>query len=207
MFISRKIIPKQLIIGLGTGRCGTKSLAYLLNEQEDSSFSHEIVGSKLTWKPNNVMLRSAIYFALGKRTSFSGDVAFNFLSYVDIIKKLRPECKFIVMMRDREDTINSYMNWTRKDDLWIKGYKDKEEWYKCYPNYPKKYSKEERIGLYWDEYYWKIDKLIVKYPDSFWIMKMEWLNDKEAIEKMLDFCGFPEKKVVIFKKNEYKNPK
>ena len=33
---------KKVILGIGTGRCGTVSLSHLLNKQKDSRFSHEL---------------------------------------------------------------------------------------------------------------------------------------------------------------------
>ena len=42
----------RIVLGIGTGRCATASLATLLNEQEDSSVSHE-VRPLLPWNTEN----------------------------------------------------------------------------------------------------------------------------------------------------------
>lgn len=46
----------QIVFGLGTGRCGTKSLARLLNHQKRAQVFHEIHGPNLAWQQSEKLI-------------------------------------------------------------------------------------------------------------------------------------------------------
>jgi len=133
----------MIIIGLGSGRSGTASLAKLLNAQHDAVFFHEMSPSNVrffgTPRPilNTIDEYQAIldggspsmltvdlarevsakqYDELSKmqKVSLIGDVAFYYLSYVDAIAAHSKNVRFICLKRDKSATVRS---WMHKSDL------------------------------------------------------------------------------------------
>ena len=88
----------KLVIGLGTGRCGTRSLTSLFQEWGIPS-SHEKY--RLYWEPNKKQLSEA----LGQMVS---DVGFYWLNYVDLVIEQCPDAKFICLKRNKERMVASF---------------------------------------------------------------------------------------------------
>lgn len=128
----------SIVIGLGTGRCGTMSLADLLNGQRQSVCFHELNPGCMSWSESYgtvfSMLRDfkdilehgphdrlAVDLtgdnnrpALEKLRSLAaidtiGDVGFYYLPYVERILTDFPEIKFPCLKRDKAATVQSYV--------------------------------------------------------------------------------------------------
>jgi len=92
-------LNKKLIIGIGTGRCGTVSLCELLNQQKFSNFSHERK-PLLEWKGTTDKLNSKIANILSRKGKYVGDIAFYYLPYVDYILNEYPGTKVICLKKE-----------------------------------------------------------------------------------------------------------
>lgn len=190
-------MKKQLIIGLGSGRCGTTSLYKLLNSQKNSFICHE---SKplLTWIFDEKKIDNKLKKILSKDKKYIGDVASYYLQYIEHIISKNPSTKFIILKRPKEEVVKSFINKTKflnffKWNLWIRKPKKKEnKWSKMFPKYNLN-SKEEAIAKYWEEYYSKADKLIKKYPLNIKIFNTSDLNSEQKVKEILDFCNISAK--------------
>lgn len=195
-------MSKKLIIGLGTGRCGTMSLANLLNYQDDCSVSHELNGAaRLPWKQSPPMFDNFINRILDRNESVVGDVSFYCLPYANFFMSQFDDVSFVILKRERQQTINSYMKKTYGRNHWVNhdGSNWKlDRWDDCYPKFEVD-DKKAAIGEYYDLYY----KLCKKLPQDkcFWMETPE-LNDESKCLEMLNFAGFKNPKFKIFKKNE-----
>ena len=83
---------KKIVLGIGTGRCGTVSLSSLLNRQEKSFFSHELkikiksntdYNVPLPWEYNDIAFKSAWNSILNYNGKYVGDVSFFWLPYLE----------------------------------------------------------------------------------------------------------------------------
>ena len=94
----------QIVIGLGTGRCGTMSLAYLLDWQENSEVYHEKAQYAIPWKGGEKVIDEFLQWAseVAKRKQLVGDVALYYLNYVEYLLSLNHNVKFLCLQRDRE---------------------------------------------------------------------------------------------------------
>jgi len=130
----------MIVIGLGTGRSGTASLAKLLNAQRDALFFHEMNPAAVrfsgTPRPfinsldefqaildggdpsmltvdlsRAVVARAYDDLCQMRKVRLIGDVASYYLSYVELIAAHNRNVRFICLRRDREQTIRS---WLRK---------------------------------------------------------------------------------------------
>lgn len=175
-------VKKHLVIGLGSGRCGTRSLARILG------LSHE--GYPLPWKNDEHLFK----ISLAKLLQTDGDVGLYWLNYVVDILAEFPDTKFICLKRDKQETIRS---WIRRFDgsdrfgvLILR--KDDSGKIVCQPM-TKRYpglSIEESGSRYWDEYYATARDLELRFPRRFRIFDMEKvLNDRKTQREMLRFAG------------------
>jgi len=197
----------RLIIGLGTGRCGTVSLKALLDLQKDTHATHETM--LLPHKFNERKFVQYMRKVWGRKTRIVADVALWNLPYVTAILAEYPSTKFICLKREREAVIKSYMAKTRLRNHWTRldsEYWSDEKWpnerkkrkcpyHGCYPKFNA--DKEEAIGLYWDYYYIISETYEKAFPKNFKIFSMEELNSRDGCEKILTFAGYEEQTIKV----------
>lgn len=184
----------QIVIGLGTGRCGTESLAYFLNLQDKSAVHHEKHRHEISWQgAEREIERFLDWCESATNLKLVGDVAFYYLPYVEYMLSINPRIKFVCLQRPRKDTVASYVRWTKGKNHWLSHNGTTwslDVWDQCYPKYDV-LNKREAIGLYWDEYSSSASELEVKYPDSFGVFSVETLNIESGQREILSFLGIP----------------
>lgn len=187
-------VRPQLVIGLGTGRCGTDSLARFLNFQEGAGVSHERFRYKLAWcKAEKRIDEFLQWVRLQTDQRLVGDVASAYLPYVEYILAAYPKVKFICLQRERTATIESFMKKNSATNHWMDHDGNQwqvNKWDACFPKYSAA-SKAEAIGLYWDEYYKWAAKLQANHPTVFRIFSTASLNQPEGQQALLAFVGIP----------------
>lgn len=188
-------ITPRIIIGLGTGRCGTVFLSEFLKHQSKiESCSHESI--KYSFIECNIdttykQLKEAN--CLNKQNSVAIVSAFALLG-VDEISKFFQKTKLIILVRNKDKLIKSFINWTKdgpQNNYWVPNTKNiwhQTSWECYFPKFPEleERTKEEAISAYYDYYYNTCNILSKKY-DSLWI-NTEYLNDINTLNKILDFC-------------------
>jgi len=93
------------VIGLGTGRSGTTSLAALLNAQRGAHVGHESYPWTLPWSPDPADIKKAGKW-LGEQDGYLvGDVSHAWLPMVQYLDGVR--C--IALRRRVEDTVDSFV--------------------------------------------------------------------------------------------------
>jgi len=184
---------KNIIIGLGTGRCGTVTLAHLLNKQPNFSVTHEFNPTFWEFDYGSLIF---LLNKLEKRTQNNiGDIAYYHLNYCEHILDKINNVKFPIMIRNKEDVVKSYMKWTNGRNHWSKersrNEKEDKYWDKTYPKY--NLPKIEALNKYYDDYYTKCNDLINKYPNKFKLFEMlETFNTESGQNNLLDFIGINE---------------
>ena len=190
----------RLVLGIGSGRCGTQSLARLLDQQPAASVTHEIT-PVLSWKDPQAKGRiaerlTALRFN-GRNHEISGDIAHYYLNYVNAALELDPKLRVICLKRPREEVIESYYRWVTERfgpgvNHWKRPgskWKSSAIWSKCFPKYATD-DMREAIGLYWDEYYQSVDALLINHPDRLRMFDMRTsLNTEQGQRELLSFLG------------------
>jgi len=171
----------NLIIGYGTGRCGTKSLASFLNQQQDSNITHEQSGS---WFPTAGNPAETIANIIGRNSKFVGDVGFAWIHYVTFLSK-EYNAKFINIYRNDEDVIESfYKNTAHMPE----GYMD--TWF-GWPHDSDKANKDAIVHSI--KRYRRLEEIaLLKNRDKIMTMHTEELNEIEFLEELLYWLGFDE---------------
>jgi hypothetical protein len=242
----------RIVIGLGSGRSGTASLTALLDRQSGGICFHEMNPSCAVFSGNpqpqiNGVREFQEILRGGDRTRLSidysrpasvstyrklqtmqevrliGDIAYYYLTYVEDLLRIAPECTFICIKRDRAQTVASWLkksSITRWRSLWIADklkslitqtpfytaynywqvhdgsvWKQDPVWDSCFPKFEAS-SKEEAIGMYWDYYYLEAEKLQQKHPRCFRIFDVRDLGNPEGQKGILSFIGIPEAQMV-----------
>ncbi len=235
----------RIVIGLGSGRSGTASLTSLLHRQSGGICFHEmnpscavfsgnpqshvntvhefqklLRGDDRAWlsidysRPSSVKTYEKLQGM--EELTLIGDIAFYYLNYVDELLLFAPECVFICIRRDREETVSSWLKKSsikRWRSLWIADklkswltrtpfyteynywqehdgsqWKKDPVWDSCFPKFEAS-SKKEAIGMYWDYYYLEAERLQEKYPDRFKVFDVRDLSDIDGQKRILSFIG------------------
>lgn len=129
----------MIVIGLGTGRSGTASLANLLLKQTDAHCFHEMNPTCVRFfgtprpilngideyqaildggDPSKLIVdlsRQVVMEAYDKlcktdNVKLIGDIAFYYLSYVEAIAERNPNVRFVCLKRDKEKTVRSWLH-------------------------------------------------------------------------------------------------
>ncbi len=192
-------ISKKLIIGLGTGRCGSVSLSYFLNEQPGVKIFHEgridHEHNILKWDNDQENLLKWIYNLekISVSNQYFGDIGMYFLHYVSFLIDQFPNIKFICLKRNREDVIKSYLKWTKTYNHWYnhngENWQKEDYWDTAFPKFNEP-DKAKALGLYWDMYYEEIERLIEKYPQQIRCFPTEALNSINSRNEILDFIEY-----------------
>lgn len=185
-------MKKSIIIGLGTGRCGTVSLANLLNSQRDTSVTHENDRHTMPWIVNEVLFESAFEKMCQRPGTHIGDVAFFWLPYASkLLEVSNNTVKFVILQRDKQQTCESYDKKTAGRNHWQvhdgTTYRHDNIWDQCYPKVDSSLSRVQAIESYYDQYY----NLCSHLPEeNTFRIETHQLNDESTCLNMLQFCGF-----------------
>jgi hypothetical protein len=186
----------EYVVGLGSGRCGTKSLAKLLSLQPGANVLHERK-PPLWWEGDRDPLRHLRppphrHSPWGDFKLW-GDVGFYYLSYVEMIWQEIPETRFICLKRDREETVISFERYLATTMLhWSK--QGTSCWNRCYPTIDGP-TRPDRIRKYWDLYYTEAERLSA--DPRFRIWPTQALNKPGGVIEMLDFVGVQKPEVEV----------
>lgn len=187
----------QYIFGLGVGRCGTLSLANLLNSQKSASVGHEHM--PLHWWPivGDFHRAKDLLLEKAKTNKIVGNVAYLWIQYIpDIIRSFHNP-KFIYIWRDKEEVVESF--WLRNQEKIKSDIMQPRLWLSQYPflRYP---PTKDAISDIYDTYEGMINILAYKYPKQLYFINIESLNDDDSIRKLLSFVGIEKKDQIIVKK-------
>lgn len=178
---------QRIIIGLGTGRCGTHSLAYLLAKQLDTKARHE--GCELPWIMDEEELARNLAKTTRTQRSIVCDVASYWLSYVEELLLIAPNTRFICLRRPRTEFAVSMMRKTQKDLCCSRV----DGWFGCFPNLHTESvigkARQDGFEQYWDIYNEKTLSLNEKY-ECFKIFETVDLNSPEKQFEILTHCGY-----------------
>lgn len=171
------------VIGTGTGRCGTQSLAKLLDKCQYFRCTHERF-------PHMPYEFDTDIYERWKQTFTSpnqGDVALYHGWHLERYAQDFPDAKFIVMRRNKDDVVESFLSLTEGTrNHWHDPVDD--GWDTRFPTY-NHLSKAEAIAQYWEDYYAHIKSLDI----PILMVELEEFNSKKTHKEIFDWCEIPEK--------------
>jgi len=144
------------VVGMGTGRCGTQSLASLLG------VPHQ--GHICDW--DDVKTLDVDFLKEN-----GGDVGSYYIRYVLLINEQIENVKFVCLKRGKEETVKSFLENIVENPF--------EKTFM--PTYKEIESLEDRVEKYYDEYYRLAEFMEQKY-ENFRVFSMEDLNNGEILK-------------------------
>jgi len=194
-------MTKKYIIGFGTGRCGTKTLASLLNGCKNVNVSHEFRERgdrdyRLSWKFNAKEARTRVENLKKLEGNLVGDVAHYYLNYIPHLReKFGNDIKFVNLFRPSEEVYNSFLRKTKKTH-WIPKdhpkWKSHEPWTRTFPQYSDVTDNEHGLNNYLRDYYITSYTFGCIYTNQIFYIETKDLNKKEAQKRLFDFLEIPE---------------
>jgi hypothetical protein len=184
----------RLVFGLGTGRCGTGSLASLLDAQPGAAVTHE-AAPVLPWVVDEGELARRLADLRARGGVIAGDVALSYLPYAERLLDECEETRLVVLRRDRAETVRSYERLAGGRNHFAghaRGdWRADPEWDRCYPDYE---GLDLRAALcrYWDEYYERAADLVTRHPDRVLLVDVPAaLSTESGVRRILDHAGVP----------------
>jgi len=205
------IKPQLYVIGLGTGRCATKSLATFLNDCPGNNVSHEFrrrykekMNYRLNWYFRKTEAEERIQWLKRIPGLIVGDIASYYLNYVEyFIEHLIP-VKFIYLWRPKEEVIKSFLRVTKCLDSpdrnhwfsynhpdFLSGKYKKVAWDRCFPKYRKAINKKHAILKYCNVYEQRMKKYMEQYPNFILKVNTYEFNNKNTQIKIFNFLDLP----------------
>jgi hypothetical protein len=191
----------KIILGMGTGRCGTLSLAEILNAQPNTHVTHE-EAPLLPWdneRNSGIIAKRFDRMRRKRNAEFIGDIASFYLPYAEEIIKAEPDVRIICLKRAKDAVVKSFCRWLDlvhplPTNHWAKdlppGWHYEPNWSRIFPKYDIQ-SRDAGIARYWDEYNERAEILAKEFPDHLRIVDMEQLNDGAGVSELLSFVGIP----------------
>ena len=199
-------MKKQLIISIGTGRCGSVSLSKFLSFQKSTTLLHEgrlksqNIRKLIKWENDDENLFKWLDFLLKlDNSSYVGDTGMYFLPYIEKIINVYPDVKVIVMERDKIEVVESYLKKTSGRNHWYKHNGEEWDfdikWDPCFPKY-KYRNKEKALEEYWDDYYRTTSELTKKYPKNVKKWHIKSFNTIKGKNEILDFINYKLERII-----------
>lgn len=200
-------MEQKIVLGIGSGRCGTFSLARLLGMQPECVSTHE-EPPLLPWRrePGERVIRARFArFRRTRRGRLLADSASFYLPYVEDAIRLEPAIRVICLKRPREEVVRSFCRWldsyAMPTNHWAErpaaGWFHDPKWTRIFPQYDEP-DREAGIRRYWDEYYERAGELADRYPENVRLFDMREALDTEAgVAELLTFAGIPAERQVV----------
>jgi len=183
-----------MFIGIGPGRCGTHSLAKIINNCSNTKCTHE--NCLLDFNRTNLNIAHRFLNALKKKENngfICGDISLTWTFHIDAIKWIEPNIKIICMHRPKKNVVESWMRWT---------YGGHNVFGRPFERYvPPKYfiqwgkgrtrSPEESDRIYWEFYWDYCESIMSRIPNSYHV-HLNDMNSKKYIKEIFDYLEIPE---------------
>jgi len=184
----------MIIIGIGTGRCGTLSLSRLLNLQPDAHVLHE-KEPHLPWdrsEPKYIKAHIEGFHRRQERFKFVGDVAFYWLPYLPRLFREFTDVKVVGLWREKEGFIKSSIRLLHSP-IWTKDGEHQKHpnpiWEQSFPSYEAE-SREKVLGIFWEDYNSQMFALEEK--GRIQTFPMDMMHAEESQDVLFDWLGMKE---------------
>lgn len=171
---------KRIIIGLGTGRCGTRSLSEFLSKQPNTKVTHESIKFRTLGNPLPEFDKLMSYDG-----DYIGDVAYWWVKKLWLPMENHPWCKAICLWRRDDEVVESFWNFKKQADKSIQ-----QAWY-AYPFDSDKPNKDA-IARAVRKYRALENRLFKMYPGRIERFRTEDLNNEDKLNGLLDWLEYSE---------------
>ncbi len=205
----KRAAPGKVMLGIGSGRSGSTSLAALLGTVDGSCCTHENPPI-IDWTPNQAQIQFHIrrFRILADYFSLVADVSHWWLNTLDVFFEHFPESRVVGLFRDVDACTRSFMNvkgsgrgtlnhWApHGNGIW-----SATAWDRAYPTYPvpdyaekePDRAKYEMIARYVQDYNSQLEQRAARYPERLVLAPSESLSEPAIQQMILGLAGAPGK--------------
>ena len=200
-----------LVIGIGTGRCGTKTLARFLDSQPNSCVTHERYSNRVPWGyRGQEYLDTLIAESESATDSLQGDVAFYWLPHIErLLTEISPKhsIKVLVLKRTKKKTVQSYLRKVPSNPWKVEMSANTTSWHKCFPKFACK-TRRQCLECYWSYYYGEVARLKTLFPDRVLVIQTESLAKKRTLKEILTCLCVPAncQQLKVYNENQGMHP-
>ena len=179
-------VPPNMALGVGPGRCGTKSLAEILNRVPGVRAEHERFPQTLENRPD---VQQMIGLMAANSTEKVVHVGALWLMFVPVLRLQWPELPVICLHRHKEDTIASFMGRQRhRGRPWIIN-EDGKTW-RLTPEF---------LGRHWD----RCEQQMAEITDPVLHVQVGDLNNDTGLDRVFDFLNIAQDRRVYSGQRRY----
>lgn len=200
--------PGRLVLGLGTGRCGSTTVTHLLGSAAGVCATHENP-PLIHWRPaqDQVDMHLRRFARLRRHFPVVFDAAHWWLNAAPALLAACPDVRFVGLLRDAAATVRSFLHvkgvgpgslnhWVRSGQ----GPWRRSTWDGAYPDYPHPplvgpadgSAKADLIGRYVTEYQAGLRAFATADPDRTLLVRTEALGEPTTQRRLYDFVGVPD---------------
>ena len=192
--------PGQLVLGIGSGRTGSTTLAALLASASNSISTHENP-PLVYWEPHprQVSFHIRRIAVLLNHFSLVADAASWWINLLEPVRRAIPTVKVIALVRDTEDCVRSFDRAVEQNP-WAGPWKrtwENRRWDLIMPHYPvpadvagdPRAAKQAMIRQYVTDYNALISDLQARRDCDLLIVRTEALSSPSTIERISGFIG------------------
>jgi hypothetical protein len=203
---TRLAVPGKVVLGLGTGRSGSTTLAALLRTIDGALSTHENP-AMISWEPMQQQLQFHFrrFRVLRDYFPLVADSTHWWLNALGPFFDAFPDAKAIGLARDTDPCVKSFLTIRSKNrdfNHWVVPHNriwHCDSWHPTYPSYelPKgarrdsAAAKRDLIRRYVVEYNDKLRAIAAARPDRLLVLRTEELDAPESRDKISDHIGFP----------------
>jgi hypothetical protein len=198
----------NIILVVGSGRCGLTSLTNVLSRQPGTRTTLE-EPPLLPWKrtPGDRLMRERLArFRNSRDAEFIADTAAFYLPYLEDAIAADPAVRIIGLKRPREEVVGSFNrfldeynafptnHWATEPAV---GWSHDPLWTRTFPQYDTA-DRNEGIRRYWRDYYARLGELAERQPQNVRVFDMnKVLNTEAGLREVLTFAGYPPEHQVL----------
>lgn len=198
-------VDGQIVLGVGTGRCGSTSLVEVLATVEESCCTHENP-ALISWVPqqSEIDFHMRRFERLSKYFSLVADVSHWWINVLEEVFDNFPDAKVVGLLRDVDSCVKSFMQikgfGRGSYNHWVpygNGIWAAAQWDPTYPTYAvpdgcgsdPDAAKSGLIARYVREYNEKLRFIASRAPGRVLLVRTEELNSASALASIFDFIG------------------
>lgn len=182
-------------VGIGTGRCGTNSLAKIVGACENTHTTHEMY--QLYWYETNSRLGDMIrdMRERGKKGILRGEISQAVGPHVGELRSSFPDLKVVCLHRDKASTVASFMNFgsfmIRPQDKrkWVEGCMGNDARANAQRAFPliDAVTTEQAFGFYWEMY----EEIMRRIAAPVLHLDVTNLSKDEKVTELFEFLQIP----------------
>lgn len=187
----------RYIVGITTGRCGTMSFAEFMNQQKNTTFTHE-KAMDVTFYPMFRPYERAMKKLRGYGGRYKGDVSPGWAFWsIQLLEKYPKQTKIVWLHREVNQVAESFIKQKEhKLALWRSRFDGPDGMMGAYPVWEKEWS-HEAVHRAVRKVFYLCKGMNTLYPEHVFPIHISELNSEEKQFELLSWIGYKPREMVL----------